>query len=52
MIICSIWGMKEEEMKIIARVFTDAIKNYEDEEKLKELKREILELCEKFPIYK
>jgi len=45
-------GMKEPEMKIIARVFHEAIKNYENEEKLKELKNEILELCKSFPIYK
>jgi glycine/serine hydroxymethyltransferase len=37
--------MKEAEMKLIARVFTDAIKNYTNESKLKELKKEILNLC-------
>ncbi|NVP17967.1 serine hydroxymethyltransferase [Candidatus Gracilibacteria bacterium] len=45
-------GMKEEEMKIIARIFTEAIKNKDDENKLKELKKEVLELCHRFPIYK
>lgn len=60
--------MKEDEMKIIARVFKEAIlivkdyklKNwetwiFEDTEVLnwlKKLKQEILELCKKFPIYK
>jgi glycine hydroxymethyltransferase len=44
--------MKEQEMKIIAKVFTEAVKNHNNEEKLKELKKEILELCTKFPIYK
>jgi len=44
--------MKEKEMEIIARVFTEAIKNHTNEEKLKELKGKILELCTKFPIYK
>lgn len=44
--------MKEEEMKIIARIFTEAIKNKDDENKLKELKKEVLELCHRFPIYK
>ncbi|MFK7780268.1 MAG: serine hydroxymethyltransferase [Candidatus Gracilibacteria bacterium] len=45
-------GMKEKEMKLIAKVFTQAIANYQDVDKLKELKQEILELCKKFPIYK
>lgn len=44
--------MKELEMKIIARVFKEAIINKDDENKLKQLKAEILELCKKFPIYK
>lgn len=67
-------GMKESEMKIIARIFADAIKAtkevkwynskvddksnmeiFENENlknKLKLLKKEVLELCKKFPIYK
>jgi len=44
--------MWTEEMKVIARVFKEAIVNKDDEFKLTELKTEILELCEKFPIYK
>ncbi len=44
--------MKENDMKFIARVFTDAIKNKDDEEKLASLKQEVLEMCGKFPIYK
>jgi len=44
--------MKEEEMKIIAKIFTQAIKNKDDENKLKELKKEVLNLCKNFPIYK
>jgi len=44
--------MKEEEMKIIASIFIQAIKNKDDENKLKELKKEVLNLCKKFPIYK
>lgn len=44
--------MKEEEMKLIAKVFTQAVKNHKDEKKLSELKNDILELCKKFPIYK
>lgn len=44
--------MKENDMKFIARVFTDAIKNKDNEEKLAILKQEVLEMCGKFPIYK
>ncbi|MDD2908030.1 MAG: serine hydroxymethyltransferase [Candidatus Gracilibacteria bacterium] len=45
-------GMKESEMKVIAKVFKEAIINKDDENKLKELKNEILNLCKNFPIYK
>jgi glycine hydroxymethyltransferase len=44
--------MKENEMKLIAKVFAGAVKNHNNEEKLVELKNEILDLCKKFPIYK
>jgi glycine hydroxymethyltransferase len=44
--------MKEEEMKIISRILKEAIINKDNEEKLKNLKGEILNLCKKFPIYK
>ncbi len=45
-------GMKEEQMIDIARIFTQAIKNFDNEAKLQELRQEVRELCEKFPIYK
>jgi glycine/serine hydroxymethyltransferase len=44
--------MKETEMKIIARIFSDAVKNKDYEVKLANLKQEVLEMCGKFPIYK
>ncbi len=44
--------MKEEEMKIIAKVFKEAVVNHKNNEKLEELKWEIRKLCERFPIYK
>jgi glycine/serine hydroxymethyltransferase len=44
--------MKENEMNIIAKVFYEAIINKDDEQKLKDLKQEIFELCKSFPIYK
>lgn len=45
-------GMKEAEMKIIARIFTEAVVNHKNEQILKSLKQEVLEMCKKFPIYK
>ena len=44
--------MKENEMKVIAKIFKEAILNKDDENKLSELKNEILKLCKNFPIYK
>jgi len=42
----------EEEMVFIARVFSEAIENRENETKLKELREEVRELCKSFPVYK
>jgi len=39
-------------MKIIAKIFKEAIINKDNEKKLNELKIEILNLCKSFPIYK
>lgn len=44
-------GMKEDEMKIIAKVFTEAVQNHQNPEKLQELRAEILDLSSKFPVY-
>ena len=43
--------MKENEMKEIARIFTEAIKNHTNEEILKNLRLEVIDICKKFPIY-
>jgi len=43
-------GMKEEEMKIIADIMNEAIKNHENEEKLLELKNKVTNLCSSFPV--
>jgi glycine/serine hydroxymethyltransferase len=37
--------MKEPEMKIIAKIFKEAIINKDDKNKLKKLKLEVLDLC-------
>jgi glycine/serine hydroxymethyltransferase len=43
--------MKEKEIKIISRVLKEAIVNKDNEKKLKSLRKEILKMCKKFPIY-
>ncbi len=43
-------GMKEKEMVIIADAIDVTIKNMNDADRIKEVKRDILELCNRFPI--
>lgn len=43
-------GMKEKEMVIIADAIDVTIKNMNDASRIKEVKRDILELCNQFPI--
>ena len=44
-------GMKESEMKMIASLIDRAIKNTENESALSQIKKEVAELCSKFPLY-
>jgi glycine hydroxymethyltransferase len=44
-------GMKENEMKEIARCIARVIDNYTDEKVLQKVKQDILELCNQFPLY-
>jgi glycine/serine hydroxymethyltransferase len=44
--------MKEIEMKMIAKIFHEALLHTEDEKILYKLKKEVLELCKNFPIYR
>lgn len=44
--------MQELEMEEIADIFSEAIQNYSQEDVLQELKKRVLVLCEKFPLYK
>ncbi len=44
-------GMKEAEMKIIAGWINEAITNWQDENKLAEIKQRVIELTKKFPLY-
>ena len=43
-------GMKEKEMIIIAEAVDEVIRNINDVNKIKEVKRSILDLCNQFPI--
>lgn len=44
-------GMKEPEMAEIAALILTVAENISDEEKLAEVKEQVLKLCKKFPIY-
>jgi glycine hydroxymethyltransferase len=45
-------GMKEAEMKNIAGFIKRVFDSYDDEEKLAQIKAEVKELCDRFPLYK
>lgn len=45
-------GMKEKEMKIIAAWIGRAVENKTDKKILKQIRKETIALCKKFPIYK
>ena len=44
-------GMKESDMKIIAKLIDKTLKNPNDESNLKQVKNEVVELCGSYPIY-
>jgi glycine hydroxymethyltransferase len=43
-------SMKEAEMKIIAQLIDEALKNKDNEEQLSNLKEQVRELCARFPL--
>jgi len=45
-------GMKEKEIVKIAKWIKDTIENHRNNKKLKEIKKEVIALCKRFPIYK
>ena len=45
-------GLKEKEMVIIAKIIDQALRNYKDEYKLKELKEQITKMMVKYPLFK
>ena len=44
-------GFKEEDMREVARIIAEAIKNSEDETILDKLRQDSLALCKKYPLY-
>ena len=44
-------GMKEEEMKEIAEIFSQAVRNHDNTEILDTLRKRVISLCEKSPLY-
>ncbi|MGC8852388.1 MAG: serine hydroxymethyltransferase, partial [Hydrogenobacter sp.] len=44
-------GMKEDEMRRIARLISKVIKNITDEKVINQVKQEVIEMCEEFPLY-
>lgn len=45
-------GMKEKEIRQIAKWINDVCENHKNKKKLKEIHKEVIKLCKKFPIYK
>lgn len=43
-------GMKEDDIKRLGAWIIDALKNYQDESKLDEIKKEVEDFCAKFPV--
>jgi glycine hydroxymethyltransferase len=43
--------MKEDEMRLIARLISQVIKNIEDERTIEKVREQVIELCEQFPLY-
>jgi len=44
-------GMNEKEVRVIARAINNAIMKRDNEDELKNIKKEILTICERFPLY-
>ncbi|MCS7277244.1 MAG: serine hydroxymethyltransferase, partial [Aquificaceae bacterium] len=44
-------GMKEEEMRLIARLIAKVIENINSVEVINKVSREVIELCQQFPLY-
>ncbi|WPM32947.1 serine hydroxymethyltransferase [Hydrogenobacter sp. T-2] len=44
-------GMKEDEMRYIARLIAQVINNIEDSDTIEKVSKEVIDLCQQFPLY-
>ena len=44
-------GFKEDDMREVARIISEAIKNSDNEAVLEKLRQDSLKLCKKYPLY-
>ncbi|WP_096601285.1 serine hydroxymethyltransferase [Hydrogenobacter hydrogenophilus] len=44
-------GMREDEMRRIAKLISKVIKNITDEKVINQVRQEVIEMCEEFPLY-
>lgn len=44
-------GMKEDEMRSIAKLIAKVIDNIKDEKVIEDVRKEVIELCQQFPLY-
>ena len=44
-------GMKEYEMRSIAKLIAKVIDNIKDEKVIEDVRKEVIELCQQFPLY-
>jgi glycine hydroxymethyltransferase len=45
-------GMKEKEIKLVAKWIKEAIENKDNKKMLTQIHQEVVRLCKKFPVYK
>ncbi|MDQ1284479.1 MAG: glycine hydroxymethyltransferase [Patescibacteria group bacterium] len=45
-------GMREKEIKLIAKWINDVCENHKNDKKLKQIHKEVIALCGRFPVYK
>ncbi len=45
-------GMKEQEVKMLARIMDEALRSRDDKKTLRRLRAEVRKMCKKFPLYK
>jgi glycine hydroxymethyltransferase len=44
-------GLKESECKQVAEFISNVVNNHKNDDKIKEIREEVKQLCEKYPLY-